>query len=78
MARRVWTHDSPARRTSMTSAIGVAKVIIANRPIASDTPQAPSQATFGFRKFIEIGEAENLNRPFAPGTALNRKITFPV
>ena len=37
----------------MTSTIGVAKAIIANRPVASDAPQAPSlqapsQATLGF------------------------------
>ena len=32
----------------MTNAIGVAKTIITNRPIASDAPQAPSQATLGF------------------------------
>ena len=30
------------------SPIGVAKTIIANRPVASDAPQAPSQATLGF------------------------------
>ena len=37
-----------ASRILMTNAIGVAKTIIANRPIASDAPQAPSQATLGF------------------------------
>ena len=30
-----------ASRIPMTNAIGVAKTIIANRPIASDAPQAP-------------------------------------
>ena len=33
----------------MTSAIGVAKTIIANRPVASDAPQAHSQGFLGFR-----------------------------
>ena len=37
-----------ASRILMTNAIGVAKTIISNRPIASDAPQAPSQATLGF------------------------------
>ena len=33
-----------ASRILMTNAIAVAKTIIANRPIVSDAPQAPSQA----------------------------------
>ena len=37
-----------APRILMTNAIGVAKTIIANRPIASDAPQAPSHDTLGF------------------------------
>ncbi len=37
-----------ASRILMTNAISVAKTIIANRPIATDAPQAPSQATLGF------------------------------
>jgi hypothetical protein len=39
-------HNRTASRILMT--IGVAKTIIANRPIASDAPQAPSQASLGF------------------------------
>ena len=37
-----------ASRILMTNAIGVAKTIITNRPIASDAPQAHSQTTLGF------------------------------
>ena len=37
-----------ASNTSMTNAIGVTKTTIANRLVASDAPQAPSQATLGF------------------------------
>ena len=39
-----------APRILMTNAIGVhvAKTFISKRPIASDAPQAPSQATLGF------------------------------
>ena len=40
-----------APRILMTSAIGVAKMANANRPIAPDAPQAPSQATLGFLPF---------------------------
>ena len=37
-----------ASRILMNNAIGGAKAISAARSIASDTPQAPSQATLGF------------------------------
>ena len=37
-----------APRILIANAIGVAKTIIANRPVATDAPQAPLQATPGF------------------------------
>ena len=37
-----------AARILTTNAIGVAKTIIANGPVASDARRAPSQATLGF------------------------------
>ena len=48
VARRLDDDDMAASRILMTNAIGVAKTTIANRPIASDAPQAHSQTTLGF------------------------------
>ena len=50
----------------MANAIGVAKMkIIANRPIASDAPQAPSQATLGFVP-LPPPRQYTLNTPHGP------------
>ena len=59
---RARSRNYAASRTPITNAIGVAKAIIANRPVASDAPQAPSQATLRFVPRYVCGYKDNRER----------------
>ena len=67
-----------ASRILMTSTIGAAKTIILNRPIASGTPQPPSQATpsgschSSFRVFTHGRDFTVFFCNIAVSSALNR------